>query len=454
VLFLYYSAISIVLVLALLSVISSVVSFIENEKRAAGIFVVIACSFILIFFLIFFFEESTNSIFLNIINGIAILAGLIFLLPVNKIKKTISITPNHGYDERDIIFSRNELREGTDRYNSYYNLRPENKTIDDLNRSRAGLLNENSLKFHLSTFHLADASFFTIDKIKKAVDGDVAKVKRKIEPDSITRFVKDLAKKYGASDTGVTLLKDYHKYAIIGRGDDYGQPVELNHKYAIAFAVEMDHEMIQSAPNGPVVTESSHIYLKSGLIAVQVAQFLRSLGHNARAHIDGNYRVVCPLVARDAGLGEIGRMGLLMTPKLGPRVRISVVTTDIEMIEDNRSEDKTVTEFCELCEKCSHNCPTQAIQYGDRKLVDGLNKWQIDHTACFSFWTVNGTDCGRCISVCPYSHPNNLLHNFIRWGIRNNQYFRRVALILDDLFYGKKPAIKPIPKWLNLNEIN
>ena len=47
----------------------------------------------------------------------------------------------------------------------------------------------------------------------------------------------------------------------------------------------------------------------------------------ARAHIDGNYQVIAPLVARDAGLGTIGRMGLLMTPELGPRVRLAVVTT-------------------------------------------------------------------------------------------------------------------------------
>ncbi|MFQ6103859.1 MAG: hypothetical protein ACE5OP_06150 [Candidatus Glassbacteria bacterium] len=52
---------------------------------------------------------------------------------------------------------------------------------------------------------------------------------------------------------------------------------------------------------------------------------IRNLGYPARTHIDGNYRVVCPLVARDAGIGEIGRMGLLMTPRLGPRVRIAVV---------------------------------------------------------------------------------------------------------------------------------
>lgn len=59
-----------------------------------------------------------------------------------------------------------------------------------------------------------------------------------------------------------------------------------------------------------------------------MSAFLNKPGFNSRAHIDGDYELICPLVARDAGLGEIGRMGLLMTPRLGPRVRIAVVTTE------------------------------------------------------------------------------------------------------------------------------
>ena len=83
----------------------------------------------------------------------------------------------------------------------------------------------------------------------------------------------------------------------------------------------MDKEMVDTAPLGPTAMESAQQYVDSGIVALQLAQFIRRLGYSARAHIDGNYRVVCPLVARDAGLGELGRMGLLMTPDLGPRVQ-------------------------------------------------------------------------------------------------------------------------------------
>ncbi len=75
--------------------------------------------------------------------------------------------------------------------------------------------------------------------------------------------------------------------------------------------------------------ESAHQYVEAARTAIQLAAFIRNLGYDARAHIDGNYQVIAPLVARDAGLGEIGRMSLLITPKHGPRVRLAVVTTNM-----------------------------------------------------------------------------------------------------------------------------
>ncbi|MEA3351770.1 MAG: hypothetical protein U9Q82_14230 [Chloroflexota bacterium] len=51
------------------------------------------------------------------------------------------------------------------------------------------------------------------------------------------------------------------------------------------------------------------------------------------------------------------------------------------------------------------------------------------------------------MAVCPFSHPDNVLHNFVRWGIQHSGSFRRAAVWLDDLFYGKKPAERPAPEW-------
>jgi reductive dehalogenase len=210
----------------------------------------------------------------------------------------------------------------------------------------------------------------------------------------------------------------------------------------------MDPDLVATAPYAPTGMESARQYVESARVAVQLANFIRSLGYPARAHIDGNYRVVAPLVARDAGLGEIGRMGLLMTPALGPRVRLGVVTTDLPLIPDGRGEDRSVLDFCGICSKCADCCPPHAIPQGGRVEIDGALRWRINDAICYRYWNAVGTDCARCMAVCPYSHPDRAVHNAVRWAARHSGIARRAAVRLDDLFYGRFPRSKPRPDWI------
>jgi hypothetical protein len=82
--------------------------------------------------------------------------------------------------------------------------------------------------------------------------------------------------------------------------------------------------MIAANPAAPGIMESVRQYVEAGRVAIQLANAIRRSGYPALAHIDGNYRVIAPRVARDAGLGEIGRMGMLMTPRYGPRACIVI----------------------------------------------------------------------------------------------------------------------------------
>ncbi|MFZ1731559.1 MAG: 4Fe-4S dicluster domain-containing protein [Bacteroidota bacterium] len=351
-------------------------------------------------------------------------------------------------DERDIVFSRRRLEEGSERYREYYSRHPEREEIDRHFRNAAGLLSATASFSHPLMFPAADATFDTVEALHNAVAGEITLPRTEIEASVLTSFLKGWLLQLGAHSVGVTELLDEHCYSHAGRGEDYGREIVRTHRHAIAFTVEMDHEMVSAAPSGSIVMESSRQYLRSGTMAVQAAQFLRRLGWPARAHIDGKYEVICPLVARDAGLGEIGRMGLLMTPRLGPRVRIAVITTDAPLLPDNTAHDESVLDFCTQCRKCADACPGRAVPDGPRIDADGLARWQIDSDACFMVWNRFGTDCGRCVSVCPYSHPDNLLHNLVRRGIRFSPILRRAAIVLDDLIYGRTPTPQPLPDWI------
>jgi ferredoxin len=330
----------------------------------------------------------------------------------------------------------------------YYSLRPENLKPDEKLRSLPGLLAADAQKADPLVFPTAEASFDLTEALRDRVDGIVAEEQVRISPEVITPYLKGLIRHLGADQVGITALHPTHVYSHVGRGTGiYGEPITLTHSYAIAFTVEMDYALMGTAPDAPVVLESARKYVDGAVIAVHIANLCRRLGYPARAHIDGNYQVIAPLVARSAGLGEIGRMGILMTPKLGPRVRLSVVTTDLPLVPDLRRNGQSMIDFCSICMKCVENCPSKAIPSGAREEIDGAYRWKLNEDRCFHYWNVIGSDCGICMAVCPYSHPDNWAHNLIRAVIDRSGFARRVMLRLDDLFYGRKPPHRIAPSW-------
>lgn len=419
-----------------------VLSLIEREKRAAIRGSMLTIPFTAIYLLALLFPDKVQLAIILISFSLLVIAGILFFMPTRAQQSEFN-QPTDQVDEREIIFARARLEPGTPLYESYYQDHPHQKSQDDASREQPGLLSPDA-RF-MDPLHRASAvgSFALTEALREAVDGPISAERNQSPPEEFTIIVKKLAKYYSALDCGITVLKPAHIYSHIGRGTGtYGDKVTLDHHFAIAFTVEMDFEMTAFGPYAPVVMESARQYVESARVSIQLAAAIRDLGYPARAHIDGNYRVIAPLVARDAGLGEIGRMGLLMTPRQGPRVRVGVVTTEMPLIPDPYIGKPSILDFCRICKKCAHNCPSQSIPHGDREISNGVLRWKISPESCYHYWTIVGTDCGRCLAVCPYSHPDNLLHNLVRWGIRRSGTFRQVALFLDDFFYGKKPLAR------------
>jgi ferredoxin len=375
---------------------------------------------------------------------VLVLAGLMaWFLPIGR-GAAPGGQPDERVDERDIMFARTRLEPGTREYDSYYARRPENQAGDDKIRALPGLLSDQASLADPDVFATTRKLFQIAGQLREKVDGPVAKQQEPWCADEAARTLKQLALSRGAISAGITELNPNHIYSHVGRGTGgWGTPIQLSHRYAIAFALEMDHGIMRYAPAAPVVAESARRYVQVADIAVGIADAIRAKGYAARAHVDGNYQIIAPLVARDAGLGEIGRMGILMTPRLGPRVRLGVVTTDLPLVPDKYLPDNSVIDFCTICRKCADVCPSAAIPTGIRTPIGSSGQgWALDATACFKLWNLLGTDCGRCMAVCPYSHPDNLTHNLARWAAHRSGFARRLLLVLDDVFYGRRP--KPL----------
>jgi epoxyqueuosine reductase QueG len=144
-------------------------------------------------------------------------------------------------------------------------------------------------------------------------------------------------------------------------------------------------------------------------------------------------------LAIKAGLGEYGRLGLLITPEFGPRVRIGKIFTDLPLAHD-RPRSFGVTEFCETCRRCSDACPVNAIPDGppsddvhNRSNLIGVKKWTVDAEPCFKFWANQNSDCSICVRVCPYNRDfSSLWPRMWRWLAGTP--LRAVALRLADAF--------------------
>ena len=381
-----------------------------------------------------------------VLAGVA--AGVLFVLPIGR-EVPSGERPRTRVDERTIMFARWRLKPGTPQYEAYYREHPEHKAPDEAIRSLPGLLNPNAPMAEPLAFAATDAAFFLPEALREAVDGPVSSRQQTLSPERATQYLKHLAHYFGAHSCGIAELRDYQVYSHIGRGSGvYGESIHLEHPYVVVFTFEMAHEMVAAAPRAPETMETARQYSEAAQTAIQVAAWMRGLGYTARAHIDGNYRLILPLAGRDAGLGEIGRMGLLMTPDLGPRVRLSAVSTTLPLLPDPPGDSPAVLDFCQICKKCAENCPSKAIPFDDRQEIDGALRWKINAEQCFHDWNKVGTDCGRCMMVCPYSHPDDPAHKLVRMLIARSGAARRAALWLDDLVYRRKPPPQPGPEWV------
>jgi reductive dehalogenase len=292
--------------------------------------------------------------------------------------------------------------------------------------------------------------FEYIEKYRHLADpGEPRRSPAGIDSHEATRRIKGFARYLGVLDVRVTRLRDYHVYSHAGRQlSNWGGEIAIRHDYAVVFSVEMSHPMVHSAPLLPTAVETSVEYMRIASISICLANYIKNLGYNARAHLDGNYQVLATAVAHDAGLGELGRLGLIITPSHGPRVRTAVVTTDLSLIED-QPINFGVQHFCEICKKCAENCPSQSIDRGKKREVRGVLKWQSKMESCYKYWRSVGTDCSICLAVCPYSKPDTLYHRVLRFFINRNVLARKLAFFLDDLLYGKKPRHVHKPDWFS-----
>lgn len=258
-------------------------------------------------------------------------------------------------------------------------------------------------------------------------------------PLRMSRIIKKAALYYGADDVGICGLHPNWVYSHEFNTQTHEHyPIEVPEgcRNAIVIALAMDYETIRMSPTGPGDGATGLGYSKMVYVANLLAIFIRSIGY--RAIPCGNDSALSVPLAMAAGLGEVGRNGILINRKFGPRVRICKVFTDTPLEHDSYRE-LGVKPFCETCMKCAKHCPGRAISEGEMTMEgpnisshSGVLKWYVDGERCFNFWAKNRMSCANCIRVCPFNKPSGILHEISRVLIRKTSRFNRFLVWIDD----------------------
>jgi ferredoxin len=307
-------------------------------------------------------------------------------------------------DERDTIFSRMTLMPGTERYERYYKRHPEKKEIDDTLRDAP----PGKFSHAVPEAPMVETTFAFITTLRDFVRGFEGEyqapecLREEISSSELTAYLKKTLGSYGAVVSGATLTDKKCAYSIRGRGERYGRKTNDLLPFTVVYAMEMSVEEMRTAPGIREAAEVASTYLRVAVPGLVIASYLRGLGYNAVCHMDGESELVLPPIAEQAGIGQIGRHGLIVNKKYGSRIRLGAVTTDAPLQLD-KPVDFKLPKVCEVCRKCSELCPVGAIPQGS--IIDDYAAMvrSIDHETCFSAWKQFGTDCGVCVSACPYS---------------------------------------------------
>lgn len=298
-------------------------------------------------------------------------------------------------------------------------------------------------------------------------------------PKALTKKVKKAALFFGASDVGICKLDRRwvysHTYDDAGggqtntHGGQTGQKKETkspkkaattpqvipdNYKYAVVMLFEQSYDLLSYYPNLVANAVSSLGYSNMAITSHYLSHYIRNLGFDVIDCTTNDVALSIPM-AMQAGLGDIGRNGILISPIYGPRVRIAKILTDLPLVPDSPI-DFGVTEFCKSCEICAEKCPSESIKYGDRTIepnnisnARGGLKWPINAETCRMYWGKMNQGCSVCMANCPFNKPDTHFHRMVRWFIDYIRWGDPFYVWMDKLFgYGKpKPADNMWEDW-------
>jgi reductive dehalogenase len=306
-------------------------------------------------------------------------------------------------------------------------------------------------------------NYFT-DLLRKAPSGKVNPRQTPVpDPAVMSRHIKRVGKYFGADIVGIGRAHPALLYAggslldngflVEGEAAESESPAELCRKYpfVIVTPIAWDYQLAQAHrhPIGDAAYDTTLMQTVTVLTALE--GYIKELGYSA---LRGKVNPQAGALA--AGVGELGRNGLIITEKYGARIHLSdAILTDLPLVAD-KPIDLGVNEFCKVCRKCAETCPTNSITFdADRQVFNGVEKFKIKWETCYKLrpivsdiWNI----CLTCSTVCPYTKPNVWWRTLAVQTLRTTPIPLRPVVVralkwADDRFWGVIPNKRV--RWLD-----
>ena len=262
----------------------------------------------------------------------------------------------------------------------------------------------------------ADKRNYLITAIGSAPKGSVNPQRTPVDdPAAMARHIKKVGYHLGADLIGIApthpsiLYASGKRYLQEGEAEDSYEhltPEELARRfpYVIVATCAWDYRTLQ-AHRHHIGDASYHIsQMRAAMIVKNIEGYVRELGYTALRGA-----VVPQASGLAAGLGELGRNGMLISNKFGARIHMpDPILTDLPLVPD-KPIDIGVEEFCKVCRKCAITCPTNSISFDDKVIYNGVEKYKINWLTCYKlrpFVADYWHSCLTCIAICPFTKPN------------------------------------------------
>lgn len=226
--------------------------------------------------------------------------------------------------------------------------------------------------------------------------------------EDISNFITNL----GVSDFGFCEIKDFKNDSLLA---DYPGSDKLN--YAVSIVIKLSDAVINGITDAPTHSYFHHyrtVNTHIDNVLLKLGMYIESRGYKyipiaASQSINGMQGLFQhKTVARLSGLGGIGKSGLFVSKKYGPRVRLGTLITDMPF----EPAEPFCENICGECKKCVLACPAMAISntpFSEETPMCGLDRKMCSDFMKDKFKMIGrGAVCGICMRVCPHGEKNDV----------------------------------------------